>query len=334
MTTETKPMLDAQAKLAVIIPFYQRESGILARALRSVSTQRDVDLTKLYVIIVDDESPVSGEDELASFNDANDVEVRLLQQSNRGPAGARNLALDHLDEDTGFVAFLDSDDQWHPEHLRNSLMALGEEYDFYFSDFYHLNQAVSAFSRAKRIRTNEHPTIRGIEHLHRYTGDMVDQIITGNIIGTSTVVFRFPVCSRLRFREEFVNAGEDYLFWLDLVTKSDRIVFSSKCECTYGAGVNIYSGAKWGTEQALNRIRYELKYRKAIAAEFNLNDAQAAFIRQSLHKSRMEFARELIHRLRHRKNITANQLIKHWQTDPLSIALLPWSAIRLLFSRS
>lgn len=324
---------DSQAKLSVVIPFYQREPGILTRALHSVLTQKGIDLTKICVVIVDDESPISGKDELANFEDFNGVDVRLLRQPNRGPAGARNLALDQVDEDTEFVAFLDSDDQWQPEHLRNAITALGDEFDFYFSDFYHLNQTVSAFNRAKRINALEHPCIRDTEYLHRYSGDMLDQIITGNIIGTSTVVYRFQASPLQRFREGFVNAGEDYLFWLDLVSKTDRIVFSSQCECNYGAGVNIYSGAGWGTEQALNRIRYELKYRKTIAAEFQLNETQTAVIRQSLHRCRMEFARELIHRLLHGKGISANQLSKHWRVDPLSIALLPWSALKVLLRR-
>jgi len=324
---------EMQAKLVVVIPYYQRKPGILGRALRSVITQRDVDLTKLDIIIVDDESPASSEDELAGIKNFNSINIQLLQQPNQGPAGARNLALDHVDKDTEFVAFLDSDDEWHPEHLRNALTALGNDFDFYFSDFYHLHQTVSAFNRAKRIRITDHPTIRDTEHLHKYTGDMFNQIITGNIIGTSTVVYRHQAYKQLRFREEFVNAGEDYLFWLDLISKTNRITFSSACECTYGAGVNIYSGAGWGKEQALSRIRYELKYRKAIATEFSLNDAQAEIIFQSIHRCRLDFARELMHRLRHRKTITAKQLVEHWRVDPLSMLLLPLSAVKLLVRR-
>ena len=49
-------------RVAVVIPYFQRESGILAGALQSVSAQEvDADLS---VIIVDDGSPVRAHDEL------------------------------------------------------------------------------------------------------------------------------------------------------------------------------------------------------------------------------------------------------------------------------
>ncbi|MCX8005119.1 MAG: glycosyltransferase [Burkholderiaceae bacterium] len=43
--------------IAVVIPFFQREAGILRRAVESIARQRDVDLRRVTVLIVDDCSP-------------------------------------------------------------------------------------------------------------------------------------------------------------------------------------------------------------------------------------------------------------------------------------
>ena len=69
---------------------------------------------------------------------------------------------------------------------------------------------------------------------------MFDQIIRGNPIGTSTVVYDFARHAAQRFKVEFTNAGEDYLFWMQLVRSGARIAFSSRSQAQYGKGVNIY----------------------------------------------------------------------------------------------
>src|SRR5215813_11658779 len=301
------------AKVAVVIPYYQRRPGILQKALSSVIGQNCSEGYHTEIVVVDDSSPAPAEAEVQQIPRPQRDSIRIIRQPNKGPAGARNTGLDHLDESTEFVAFLDSDDEWVPEHLDNAIRALGKDHDFYFSDFYQLEQEVSAFARARRITPANHPTIPGHESLHYYNGNMVEQIITGNVIGTSTVVYRFTRNRTLRFREEFVNAGEDYLFWLDLTSRNDRIVFSSLCECRYGHGVNVFSGAKWGTEELLKRIRYEIQYRKTITREFAVTREQANHLARRIRQSRAEFAGEVLHRVRYRKSLSLQQLFKFCQ---------------------
>ena len=226
-------------KFAVVIPFYQRQSGILMKAVQSILAQT-VAADRVHIVIVDDGSPVSARLELAGLSDPR---IQIIEQANAGPAAARNKALDNVASDVEFVAFLDSDDEWTPDHLANADIALGAS-DFYFSDFFQLGQTVSAFNRAGRINVHSHRPIVGT--VHHYDGDMFDQVLSGNIIGTSTVVYRYAKFPTLRFREAFVNAGEDYLFWLELAQLTKNISFSSACECTYGKGVNIFSGSGWG----------------------------------------------------------------------------------------
>lgn len=300
--------------IAVVIPFYQTKSGILIKAIHSALAQTGVD--PCSIIVIDDASPVSAKAELAGIMRAYPGRIVIIDQANAGPAAARNKGLEHVPAGTSYVAFLDSDDEWIDTHLANASSALREGYDFYFADHFQLNQTVSAFNRARRIQVGQHPRMGQADHLHAYAGDMFDQILVGNIIGTSTVVYRFEKFPALRFREEFVYAGEDYLFWLELATLTKKIAFSSLCECVYGEGVNIFAGSGWGTEKSLTRLHHEIKYKKALPRLFRLNAAQLASNRESVTALQRSFVADVLHRLAHRKPIGGRFLLDHFSIDP------------------
>src|SRR5688572_21207423 len=97
------------AKLTVVIPYYQKEPGILRRALASVFAQT---LEDFHVLVIDDESPYPIADELAGLAQEKRERITVIRQPNGGPGGARNTGLDNVPADSDFVAFLDSDDVW------------------------------------------------------------------------------------------------------------------------------------------------------------------------------------------------------------------------------
>src|SRR5215217_4892258 len=105
------------AKLTVVIPYYQKEPGILRRALASVFAQT---FTDFDVIIVDDQSPYPIDEELKPLSQVETDRIRVIRQPNAGPGGARNTGLDAISGETEFAAFLDSDDVWTPDHLKNA----------------------------------------------------------------------------------------------------------------------------------------------------------------------------------------------------------------------
>jgi len=171
-------------KVSVITPFYQRTRGLLDKAVRSVLRQKGE--FDVRIVIVDDGSPISAREELQELLPQYSQFLDIREQKNAGCYPASNTALDGVSEDTDFVAFLDSDDEWTESHLGHAVGALEKGYDFYFSDFYQLNQQVSAFERGKRIKVGDHKKIHATEPIHEFGGNMFDQIIKGNILGTST----------------------------------------------------------------------------------------------------------------------------------------------------
>ena len=84
----------------------------MREALESILAQTH---RPLEIIVADDGSTDGTGAIVAGFGER----VRYVKQSNKGPATARNLGLSLATGD--FVAFLDSDDLWHPEKLERQL---------------------------------------------------------------------------------------------------------------------------------------------------------------------------------------------------------------------
>jgi succinoglycan biosynthesis protein ExoW len=308
-------------RVSVIIPFFQKRSGILSRAVRSALEQTDVD--DVRVTVVDNLSPVPAARELEGLVSGHPDRVRVLSGPRPGPGAARNTGLDAAGADSTYVAFLDSDDEWAHNHLRNAVRALGEGYDFYFSDYFQLGQSISAFRRTAALELGRHRRLSG-GPFYEFRGDMFTQVLTANLIGTSTVVYRRDAFPGIRFEEDYSHAGEDYLFWLEVANRTQRIVFSTETECRYGEGVNIYSGSRWGSEGSLPRTYCELKYRRAVADRYHLGPAVARHNRRQVRRLRKYFVAEVLHRLARRAPIQWTTVARQLAVDPLTgILFLP-----------
>lgn len=111
--------------VTVIIPFYN-DAHQIERALASVQQQT---ARPTHVLIVNDASLPAEAEMLESIAlKFQDWELGITHSSvNRGPSSSRNLAWDQAD--TKYVAFLDSDDSWHPDKLRSQVEIL-EEHNF------------------------------------------------------------------------------------------------------------------------------------------------------------------------------------------------------------
>ncbi|MDB4388024.1 glycosyltransferase family 2 protein [Akkermansiaceae bacterium] len=101
--------------ISVVIPCFNR-ADVISRAVDSVLRQTH---RNLEVIVVDDASEDSDGLE-AAIAGMNDARIRLLKhKTNQGGAAARNTGVTAAKGE--WVAFLDSDDEWHPEKLEKQL---------------------------------------------------------------------------------------------------------------------------------------------------------------------------------------------------------------------
>lgn len=101
-------MTISTAQFAVIVPLYNKGAHI-ERALRSVEAQTQA---PAEVIVIDDASTDDGPARARKF-----AGVRLLERHKPGPGGYAGRNLGIAEASAPWVAFLDADDEWAPDHL-------------------------------------------------------------------------------------------------------------------------------------------------------------------------------------------------------------------------
>lgn len=275
--------------VAVVIPYFQRQPGLLRTALQSVSGQTFFDRVE-RVIVVDDGSPRPARLDITSLGTDDRVHavLDLVERRNGGVSSARNAGLDRVPQHTEYVAFLDPDDVWLPRHLEWSIAGLETGSDFHFSNFTHIGQSVGAFERAGYLTADQHKLIVA-PYVHRYEGNMVRQITCRNVIGTTSVVYRFSRARNNRFAEDFKFAGEDYLMWLSLLPTARSITFTSAITANCGEGVNLFSGAAWGSDHLARRLLDEINYRSYLVRSVSMEDDNLSEVKALLHDNRRAY---------------------------------------------
>src|SRR5215470_6392958 len=105
-------------KVSVVMPVYNVERFV-RQAVQSVldQTYRDFEL-----LIIDDRSPDLSIDICRGFHNSR---LQIIQHNeNRGLAGARNTGIRNASGE--YLAFIDSDDAWHPHKLERHVAHLDQ----------------------------------------------------------------------------------------------------------------------------------------------------------------------------------------------------------------
>jgi hypothetical protein len=191
--------------------------------------------------------------------------LTLVQTPNGGVAAARDEGLKHTDDSTNYIAFLDSDDFWRPEHIAKAVDALGKGHDFYFTDHNRVGHHESHFAFI-----DFPPVAAPPGSLKQLAGTLWDidkdfyfgfslRRFTAQI---STVVYRRAAHPHAAFQISLRTLGEDSLFLLDVVAHSRTVCFTNEVCSTCGDGINIYySTFGWNKDFAFFTLRWFLKRR-------------------------------------------------------------------------
>jgi glycosyltransferase involved in cell wall biosynthesis len=208
---------------SVIIPAYNAQDFI-CDALDSVASQS---YTDYEIMVVDDGSLDKTYDKALEWSRHHPlVNIKIIQQTNKGIGGARNTALNNAHG--AFAAFLDADDLW----LENKLTVLARylkanpSVDLVCHDIWFQSQKAAK----KRLGFGPYTTYR-------------DLLFKGNSISTSaTIVRRQQIVTIGGFSEDLsFNSAEDYNLWLHLARRQCRIKYLHEVLSTYrdwGQGVS------------------------------------------------------------------------------------------------
>jgi glycosyltransferase involved in cell wall biosynthesis len=175
------------APVSVVIPTY-RDGEVLRRALKSVEAQT---LQPSQVVVVDDASSDGNAERICKASGLQNIQLIVLQK-NSGPGEARNAGIVASREP--FIAFLDADDEWHPEKLERQMsIMLGPE-------------APLLSCHRKGFEGSAWPQLSGpakTSPLRRRT------ILLSNCASISTVIVKSDA---IKYKFPPTYAGEDYVF--------------------------------------------------------------------------------------------------------------------------
>lgn len=183
--------------VSIITPMY-KGAAFVGETIQSVLAQsyRDWEM-----IIVDDCSPDGGAGIMEVKKYTNDSRIKLIEsKQNRGSSGARNIA---LKEAKGrYIAFLDSDDIWHPEFLEKQMA------------FLHKKEAPLVFSSYRRIDENTKE-----ELLKPFL--VPEKVNYKSLLKTcpifpSTAIYDTSKTPKIFFNEDLGSMRDDYVYWLKM----------------------------------------------------------------------------------------------------------------------
>nr|WP_232209270.1 glycosyltransferase family 2 protein [Alkalilimnicola ehrlichii] len=322
-------MATTDRKIAVIIPYFQRQPGLLRQCVRSVlDTKGDVDP---LIIIVDDGSPIPAQDEVGDLHDG--ISLTIIRQKNSGPAAARNTGLDHVSGGTRFATFLDSDDCWVEQFLPDAVWALQRECELFIGNT-RRKGSKPRFSWSKdssrNIEPHKHTLINQKRDIYNFRGDFFDlMVFRSNLVSATAMAYRIDKFPSLRFPEHLFQ-GEDRLFKLRLSKRLKSIAFSPKVYAEEGEGVNVLDKSGWQTEGHLRLTSSYIKMSTMILNEIDLTSRQRGHVCRELSEFRRAFVATILHNIRHRKPLNWGCVRSTLRHDPYGAAFILPNVIRIL----
>jgi glycosyltransferase involved in cell wall biosynthesis len=185
------------ADVSVVIPCYNSQDTV-ERAFRSVNNQT---LKPAEILFIDDASKDNTLKILESIQrTSTQIPVRILTlKSNSGPGAPRNLGWDNAK--SKYIAFLDSDDYWHPLKIATQYtwMQDNPECD------------ISGHSSCLRHDVKKFEAIPSKVNARQVNRT---KMLVYNAFRTSSVMQKREIS--VRFNEGF-RYSQDYLLWLEII---------------------------------------------------------------------------------------------------------------------
>ena len=183
--------------VSIIMPSYNTAQYI-ADSIRSVQAQT---YKNWELLIVDDCSSDNSDDVVAPF--LSDARIRYLKNEvNSGAAVSRNYAV--REAKGRWIAFLDSDDLWHPEKLERQILFMEKE-NCHFSYTYY--QEIDEASQPLGV------TVQGPRHITK--AGMLRFCWPGCL----TVMYDAQEIGLLQIPD--IRKNNDYAMWLQVISKAD-----------------------------------------------------------------------------------------------------------------
>jgi len=180
-----------QPLVSIVMPVHRR-ADVVGAAIASVRAQQH---PAWELVVVDDGS---GDDtvDVVRRAAADDARVRLIERQNGGAGAARNTGLAAVRGD--FVAFLDADNTWRPEHLAAALAALLE------------TDGPGVHTGVRMIGANNADDSTAPVETYRGEDGTFEDLLAGNFIDLNALVVRRDVAAAVGPFDETLRRWIDW----------------------------------------------------------------------------------------------------------------------------
>ena len=232
--SQRRPMImrcnpNGEPKVSAIVPTYNRGYSI-SRALQSIEEQTQ---SVHEILVVDDGST---DDTQKIISQKHPVVQVIKNPTNRGVSSARNLG---ISSSTGsHLAFLDSDDTWHPEKIEKQLQFFQQE------PAVDINHCDEIWIKNGKIFNQK------LYH-QKFGGDLFEQSLLRCMISPSAVMIKKTLLAKYGGFDEDLPACEDYDLWLRITSREVIGYIDSPLVTKYGGHADQLSK----TTAALDQYR-------------------------------------------------------------------------------
>ncbi len=223
--------------VSVIMPAYNA-APFIEEAISSVVNQTVTD----WELLVIDDGSCDGTPEIVTKLAENDPRISLIiNEENMGCAKTRNRGINIASGQ--YIAFLDSDDVWHPEKLERQIKKMQES----GVEICYCSYGIIGVS-GNKVRA---------DYLVSETAEFKD-ILMENYIQCSAMLIRADIVKKFMFNTEFYH--EDYILGLDMLRSGEKAVGCQEILLNWRYLENSRSFNK--KKSALNRWRIYRNYLK------------------------------------------------------------------------
>lgn len=239
--------------ISVVVPTYNRYA-VLKRALESIFAQS---YKAVEVIVIDDGSTDETSQITNLFPD-----VKYFYQENSGVSSARNLGIKK--STSKWIAFLDSDDEWHEDKLQEHF------------DFHNLHpQLLMSYTNEKWIRN--YKEIKMPKKFKKHGGDIFVECLSHCIIAPSASLMHKDLLEEVGLFDESLEVCEDYDLWLRITVENEIGLINKKLITKYGGNEDQLSTKHWG----MDRFRV-LALEKLLDSSLCINKVKKELILETL----------------------------------------------------
>lgn len=208
--------------VSVIMPVYNAAAS-LENSVRSVLSQS---YTNLELILIDDASTDDSKKIITQLEQKDNRIKYILLDTNSGPGVARNTGIEKASGK--YIAFLDSDDRWHPDKLKKQIA------------FMEGNNYLLTHTWYNTVDKNEKILVEKIAapEVIRYK-----QLLKQNVIGNLTAMYNCEALGKVYMPP--IRLRQDWGMWLEILKTGVNAYCIPEVLATYRNTANSLSANKW-----------------------------------------------------------------------------------------